>query len=184
MVLATAVALASLFLTSGGSPRYAPPPTTSGTAATSAPTSGASSGEGGAASLPPNPSAGSIRWRGSVTIPNGGGDGGFLDMDQLPPADTTAGYLAWFVGAGGCATSSCIYDSGLDVSMWTGSRPPDYSQCQESAQTHGLGVQYVPAQTSTELCLITAAGHTAFLQVTGIDTSTNTASANVTIWTG
>jgi hypothetical protein len=148
-----------------------------------APTPGASSAEAGSGSLPSTLSPESIRWSGSVTIPNASGDSGFLNLDQLPPSDT-AGDLGWSVGASACAGGSCVWASGLDVSTWTGSGPPDYSQCREWAQTHGLGDAYIPAQAGTELCLITAAGHTALLQITGIDNSTNTASANVTIWTG
>jgi len=146
--------------------------------------SSTSSAEAGSGSLPSTLSAGSIRWSGSVTIPNADGGSGFLNLDQLPPSDT-AGYLGWSVGASACAGGTCVWAYGLDVSIWTGSGPPpDYSQCREWAQTHGLGDAYTPAQTGTELCLITAAGHTAFLQITGIDNSTDTASANVTIWTG
>lgn len=150
----------------------------------STPIPSASSAEAGSGSLSSTLSAGSIRWSGSVTIPNAGGGSGFLNLDQLPPSDT-AGYLGWSVGASACAGGTCVWAYGIDVSIWTGSGPPpDYSQCREWAQTHGLGDLYIPAQTGTELCLITAAGHTAFLQITGIDNSTDTASANVTIWTG
>jgi len=112
-------------------------------------------------------------WGGPIAIASGGGG---IDLDYNPPAHGSNNLT--FDPYNGFQSSSGNYH----MAQWNGSSPPSRDQCTRFVGTHALNS--LPVQSGSSYCLLTAGGHTAYLQVTGINTTLDngTVYARATIW--
>jgi hypothetical protein len=109
-----------------------------------------------------------VRYQGPIAVNSNG-----VDLDAIPPA-TNDNNPTLYQDAGGVLRT---YNA--TVAVWTGSSMPTYSQCHNLALTQGGGAS--PQLTSgLDVCVITAAGHTAYVQIS--NQSTNGWEAHVTVW--
>lgn len=110
-----------------------------------------------------------VRWHGQIGI----GDLG-IDLDDLPPTADPNSYTLWDV--------SGVLQAGNNVTFaaWTGAANPSYAQCHEWVLTHGA--QQVQPATGMQMCVLTAAGRTALVTITGLSNGDDTAEAKATVW--
>jgi len=115
-------------------------------------------------------------WKGPISI-SYAGDG--IDFDSRPPASGSSNLE--FNG-------SILYNgsnnanNSFQIATWTNSFTPNRDQCNTLVQDHPSSQQ--PAETGTGYCVLTGQGHTAYLQITDInsDVADGTLYANVIIW--
>jgi hypothetical protein len=113
-------------------------------------------------------------WNGPISISYAGNG---IDFDSRPPASGSSNLV--FNG-------SILYNSAsnnsFQITTWTKSFTPNRDQCNTSLQNHPSSQQ--PAETGTGYCVLTGQSHTAYLQVTNInsDVAGGTLYANVLIW--
>lgn len=112
-------------------------------------------------------------WSGPIAIASGGGG---IDLDYNPPAHGPNDLT--YNPYNGFGSSSSNYQ----MAQWNGSSPPSRDQCTRFVDTHSY--TSLPAQSGSSYCLLTAGGHTAYLQVTGTDATLDngTVYARAAIW--
>ena len=112
-------------------------------------------------------------WSGPIAIASAGGG---IDLDYNPP--THGSNDLTFDPFNGFGSSSGNYQ----MAQWNGSSPPSRDQCTHFVDTHSYTT--LPAQSGSSYCLLTASGHTAYIQVTGIDATLDngTVYARAAIW--
>lgn len=112
-------------------------------------------------------------WSGPIAISSNGGG---IDLDFIPPTSGPNSLI--FDQINGFRSSTGNYH----MAQWNGASTPSRDQCTRFVDAH----QYtsLPAQPGSAYCLLTGAGHTAYLQVTNIDANLDngTVYARVTIW--
>jgi hypothetical protein len=112
-------------------------------------------------------------WSGPIAIASGGGG---IDLDYNPPAHGSNNLT--YDPYNGFGSGSGNYQ----MAQWNGSSQPSLAQCTHFVHTHS--VTSLPAQSGSSYCLLTTGGHTAYLQVTGVDATLDngTIYARATIW--
>lgn len=112
-------------------------------------------------------------WSGPIAIASGGGG---IDLDYNPPTHGSDNLT--YDPFNGFQSSSGDYR----LASWTGSSPPGRDQCTHFVGTHSY--TSLPAQSGSSYCLLTAGGHTAYLQVTGFNATLDngTVYARAEIW--
>jgi len=110
------------------------------------------------------------RWQGQIGIGNLG-----IDLDDLPPTvDPNTFTLAVVSG-------DLQVGPNARFAAWTGAANPSYAQCHEWVLTNGTQ-QDEGAATGMQLCVLTAAGRTALVTITGLSNDDATAEARATVW--
>jgi hypothetical protein len=99
-------------------------------------------------------------WSGPIAIASGGGG---IDLDYNPP--THGSNNLTFDPFNGFRSDTGNYK----MAQWNGSSPPSRDQCTHFVNTHSY--TSLPVQSGSSYCLLTAGGHTAYLQVASIDTT-------------
>jgi len=112
-------------------------------------------------------------WSGPIAIASGGGG---IDLDYNPPTHGSDNLT--YDAYNGFQSSSGDYK----MAQWTGSSTPSRDQCTHFVDTHSY--TSLPAQSGSSYCLLTAGGHTAYLQVTGMNATLDngTVYARAMIW--
>lgn len=112
-------------------------------------------------------------WSGPIAIASGGGG---IDLDYNPPAHGSNNLT--YNQYDGFQSDSGNYQ----MAQWSGSSSPSRDQCTRFVDTHSSNS--LPAQSGSSYCLLTTGGHTAYLQVTGIDATLDngTVYARATMW--
>lgn len=112
-------------------------------------------------------------WSGLLAIASGGGG---IDLDYNPPAHGSSNLT--FDPVNGFRSDTGNYR----MAQWNGASPPSRDQCKNFVGTHSY--TSLPVQSGSSYCMLTDGGHTAYLQVTGIDATLDngTVYARAMIW--
>jgi hypothetical protein len=111
-------------------------------------------------------------WSGPIAIASGGGG---IDLDYNPP--THGSNDLTFDPFNGFRSDTGNYT----IAPWNGGTPT-YSMCHTWAETHVIAS--APAHVGAAYCLLTGEGNTAYLKVTGINSTLDngTVMVNLVVW--
>lgn len=115
-----------------------------------------------------------IQWQGPITFGKNG-----VSLDDIPPDNARSFPDILYVGSTN-SSSGYNFSTNWSFALWTGSGVPSRDQC--SALVSGSGVTGVVAANNALICIKTADGRIALVQIQGVDTTNDIVSAYARVW--